>query len=352
MRKISFLFSFMMILSIGLQAQSMEELKTMRADKQAQLAALQAEVDGLTGQIDKFPGWKFGGVGIVGFDLVSNNDWFALTQPNSQNNTLGLGFTAFAKNDQEKFFWDNLLNINVSRVAAFSDKDNDATRSVAVSNGLTLTSLYGYKISPKLAISAKGEWVSTVLEFDPGDDLGAVIDDSYSISLNKPGRVTGSAGITWLPINNLKVWAHPLGYQLNLPGDLTSSAGAEVGASYSATLYKGIAWTSNITAFLPYGGSGANSIPFKDATGADTTFDVDYTTGDLITWDWINGFSVNIWNGLGVNFQLGLRGNKSVADVGRLGINAISPTAVEPGELDLEDSPLQSYYTLGLGYTF
>lgn len=352
MRKISLLFSFMMILSLGLQAQTVEDLKTMRADKQAQLDALQAEVDGLTGQIDNYPGWKFGGVGIIGFDLVSNNDWFALTTPNSQNNSLGIGFTAFAKNDQEKFFWDNLLNINVSRVAALGDKDREETRSVAVSNGLDLTSLYGYKLTPKLAISAEGKWTSTVLEFDPGADLAAVIDDSYNIALNKPGQITASAGITWLPINNLKIWAHPLGYQLNLPGDLTSSAGAKVGASYTATLYKGIAWTSNLGAFIPYGGAGINNIPFKDAAGNDTTFGVDYSTGDLVTWDWLNGFSVNIWNGLGINFQLGLRGNKAVADVGRLGINAISSTATAPEDVDLSDSPLQSYYTLGLGYSF
>ncbi len=352
MRKISFLFSLLMIVSFGLQAQTMEELKSMRADKKAQLAALQAEVDGLTGQIDTYPGWKIGGVGIVGFDLVSNNDWFALTTPNSQNNTLGIGFTAYARNDQEKFFWNNLLNINVSRVAAFGDKDDDSSRSVAVSNGLDLTSLYGYKIAPKWAISAEGKWTSTVLTFDPGDDLGSVIDDTYNLSLNKPGQITASAGITWLPIDNLKIWAHPLGYQLNLPGDLTSVAGARVGASYTATLYKGIAWTSNLGAFLPYGGSGINEIPFQDANGNDATFGVDYTTGDLVTWDWLNGLSVSIWNGLGINFQLGLRGNKAVADVGRLGIDAINPEGADPESLDLSDSPLQSYYTLGLGYTF
>jgi len=47
-----------------------------------------------------------------------------------------------------------------------------------------------------------------------------------------------------------------------------------------------------------------------------------------------------------------LRGNKSVADIGRLGANAISANPVDPASIDVSDSPLQSYYTLGLGYTF
>ncbi len=352
MRKISFLFSFMMILSFGLQAQTMEELKSMRADKQAQLDALQAEVDGLTGQIEKYPGWKIGGAGIIGFNALNNNNWFALSTPNSSNNTLGIGFAAFARNDQEKYFWNNLLNINVTRVAALSDKDNEATRSVALTNGLDLSSLFGYKIAPKWALSAEGKWTSTLLEFDPGTDLASPIDDSFNFALNAPGQITVSAGLTWLPIDGLVVIIHPLGYQLNLPGDLTSTAGAKIGATYAATIMKGISWTSNLSAFIPYGGAGINNIPFKDAAGIDTTLGVDYSTGDLVTWDWLNGFSFSVWKGVGVSFQLGLRGNRSVADIGRLGANAISAAPLDPADVDLDTNPLQSYYTLGLGYTF
>ena len=350
MRKISFLFSFMMILSFGLQAQTMEELKTMRADKQAQLDALQAEVDGLSGQIDAYPGWKIGGAGVVGLNLLSNNDWFALATPNSSNNTLGIGFGAFARNDQEKYFWNNLLNVNVTRVAAFGDKDIDATKSVAIANGLDLSSLFGYKLSPKWALSAEGKWTSTILEFDAGD-VNDNLDDKFNLAFNAPGQITVSAGLTWLPIDGLVVIIHPLGYQLNLPGDLTSTAGAKIGATYAATIIKGISWTSNLSAFIPYGGAGINNIPFKNAAGDDTTFGVDYSTGDLVTWDWLNGFSFSVWKGVGVAFQLGLRGNKSVADIGRLGANAISGTP-DPAAVNLSDSPLQSYYTLGLGYTF
>jgi len=352
MRKISFLFSFLMILSFGMQAQTMEELKTMKADKMAQLAALQAEVDDLTGQIEKYPGWKIGGAGVIGLNFLSNNDWFAIANSNSSNNTLGIGFSAFARNDQEKYFWNNLLNINVTRVAAFADKNDDATRSVALTNGLDLSSLFGYKIAPKWAVSAEGKWTSTVLEFDPGTDIASPLDDEFNFALNAPGQITVSAGITWLPLDGLTVIIHPLGYQLNLPGELTSVAGAKVGATYAAEIYKGISWTSNFSAFIPYGGAGDNEIPFKNAAGNDVSQIVDYSTGDLTTWDWLNGFSFSVWKGIGVSFNLGLRGNKSVADIGRFTQNAFSTTPQPVGDVDVSDSPLQSYWTLGFGYTF
>ncbi len=353
MRKISLLFSLLMILSIGIQAQTMEELKSMKADKMAQLAALQAEVDGLQGQIDKFPGWKIGGAGVIGLNLLSNNNWFALTTPNSSNNTLGIGFGAFARLDEEKYFWNNLLNINVTRVAAFGDKNDDATRSIALTNGLDLSSLFGYKLAPKWALSAELKWTSSLLEFDPGN-LDNVLDDKFSFALNAPGQVTVSAGLTWLPIDGLVVIIHPLGFQKNFPGELTSTAGAKIGATYAATIIKGISWTSNLSAFIPYGGSGDNNIPFKGAAGQDLTFPVNYSGGDLTTWDWLNGFSFSVWKGIGVSFQLGLRGNKAIADIQALGSNAISANPVANEDLNLSeaDSPLQSYYTLGLGYTF
>jgi len=353
MRKISLLFSLLMILSIGVQAQTIEELKTMKADKQAELTALQAEIDGLTTQIQSFPGWKIGGAGIVGLNLLSNNDWFAIATPNSSNNTLNVGFSAFANLDDEKYFWRNLLNINITRVAAFSDKNIDNTRTVALANGLDLSSLFGYKLSPKWALSAELKWTSTLLEFDPGDDLAAFGDDKYNLALNAPGQITASAGLTWLPIDNLVVIIHPLGYQLNLPGDLSSQAGAKIGATYAATLIRGVSWTSNLSAFIPYGGEDMNTIPFKNAAGDDMTFATPYATGDYFTWDWLNGFSFSVWKGVGVSFQLGLRQNRAIADIGKLTSNAILPNPANPADvIDADDNPLQSYYTLGLGYTF
>jgi len=345
MRKISILFSFMMVLSFGIQAQTMEELKTMQTEKMDQLTALQTEVEDLQAQIDKFPGWKIGGAGVVGLNLLGNNNWFALATPNSKNSNLGIGFSAFANQDQPKYFWRNLFNLNINRSANFTDKDIDATKSVALTNGLDLSSLFGYKLTEKWALSVEGKWTSTVLEFDP-KDLNDPLDDKYNFALNAPGQITVSAGATWTPIENLVVIIHPLAYQLNLPGELISAAGAKIGATYAATIIKGISWTSNLSAFIPYGGAG--DVTHKNVSGENIGTQT-YSTGDLVTWDWLNGFSFSVWKGVGVAFNLGLRGNKQVADLGRL--QAINLGA-NPADFNLTESPVQSYYTLGLGYTF
>jgi len=346
MRKISLLFSLLMVLSIGIQAQTLEELKSMQAEKQAQIDALQSEVDGLTAQIDKYPGWKIGGAGVIGFNLLGNNNWFALANPNSKNNGLGIGFGAFANQDQEKYFWNNLLNINVNRSAAWADKANDNTKSVALTNGLDLSSLFGYKLSDKWAASIEAKWLSSILEFDPGNATD-LLDDKYNFALNAPGQFTISAGLTWTPIDNLVVLIHPLGFQKNWPGDLISAAGAKIGATYAAQIMKGVSWTSNLSAFIPYS-NGNGTVDHKNIKD-EVIGTSAYSTGDLVTWDWLNGFSFSVWKGVGVAFNLGLRGNKQVADLGRFQAVDLGTPATD---FNFDESPLQAYYTLGLGYTF
>ena len=140
---------------------------------------------------------------------------------------------------------------------------------------------------------------------------------------------------------------HPLGFQQNWPGEFISVAGAKIGATYAATIIKGISWTSNFSAFIPYGGSG--DVTHLNIAG-DEIGAVTYETSDLVTWDWLNGFSFSVWKGVGVSFNLGLRGNRQVADLGRLTLIDLDPGAA--ADLDLDENPLQAYWTLGLGYTF
>ncbi len=328
-------------------AQTVDELKAMKSDKEAALAELQGEVDALTKQIDEFPGWKVGGVGVAGFNLLSNNDWYALATPNSSNNALNLGFGGFANLDREKFFWRNLLSANAALSQAKTDKgiDNDSpddptNRTVALVNGLDLTSLFGYKLSEKIALSAEAKWLSSIIAAEQeGNNI-----TGYKVAFNDPGQLTVSAGITWTPINNLVVLIHPLGYQKNWPGSLISSPGAKIGASYAAEILPGIAWTSNLSAFIPYG----NGDGFVDHLDADDNLlaQVEYSAGELMNWTWVNGFSTSLFKGLGVAFNLGLRGDKQIADLGQLKAGTATTGA------ELTDNPLQSYYTLGLAYTF
>jgi len=349
MRKISLLFSFLMVLSIGLQAQTMEELKSMQAEKQATIDALTAEVADLQSQIDTYPGWKIGGAGIVGFNLLGNNNWFALANPNSSNTALGIAFSGFANNDREKYFWRNLLNINVNRTA--TKIDQDATPAVALTNGLDLSSLFGYKIAPKWALSIEAKWLSSLFEFDPGAP-DVLFDDEFNFALNSPGQFTISAGVTWTPINNLVVIIHPLGFQQNWPGEFVSSPGAKIGATYAATILPGVSWTSNFSAFLPYSSSDevTEHLNINDEVIGTSLYD---SAGDLFTWDWLNGFSFSVWKGVSVAASLGLRGNKQVADLGRFQVlDALPSNTVNPPAFDFDESPVQFYYTLGLGYTF
>jgi len=344
MRTFKILF-FAILASFGLNAQdmSLDQLKAAQAEKADAAAALQGEADALQAKIDKFPGWKTGGVGVIGLNGLANNNWFALGTPNSSNSGINIGASAFANLDQEGYFWNNLLNVNLARSAAFQDKDDDATKTVALTNGLDLSSLFGKKLNEKWALSAELKWISSLVEFEPG---ATVIEDSYKFALNSPGQATISAGLTWLPIDNLVVIFHPLGYQKNWPGEFASNAGMKIGATYSANILPNVAWTSNLSAFVPYGGAG----DVIHAYGADDSLmrTVNYGTGDLMNWQWINGFSTKIWKGIGVSFNLGLASNRQIANKGRI----VSAGADGQDALSLDDNPLQSYYTWGLGYTF
>ncbi len=329
----------------GIQAQSLDELKSMKADKEATIAALQAEVDGIANQIYTFPGWKVGGIGVAGFNALANNNWYAIGTPNSANQGLNIGLGGYANLDVEKYFWRNNVDVNVARSAAFTDKDNNGTKTVALTNGLNLTSLFGYKLSPKWALSAEGRWVTSLLEFIP-NDLNSLLDDEYGFAINSPGQATVSAGLTWLPINNLVVLIHPLGYQKNWPGEFISSAGAKIGAAYTGEIIKNVAWTSNLTAFVPYGGAG--NVDLLSTAGDAVLNTVAYETGELVNWEWINGFSTSIWKGVGLAFNLGLKQNKQQADLGKARLDEVSGSSLAT----FGDNPLQSYYTVGLSYTF
>ena len=334
MRHLQLLF-IAMFLCVGFaQAQdmSLESLKAMQAEKQAAADALAGEAADLQKKIDEFPGWKIGGVGIVGFDLNSNDNWFAIDNPYSSSNGLGLGASAFANLDREGFFWRNLGTLNLKRIVTQVDTRN-GDETEAINDALDISSLYGKKITPKFAISAEGKYLSTLLNF------------------NDPGKLTLSAGATWLPINNLVVIVHPLGYEFNWPsGEYASAAGAKVGATYSANILPNVAWTSNLSAFLPYGGSDV-TLPSYDFTDADgnmqTVAEMPLTYGgsDLANWTWINGFSTKILGGLGVGLNVGLRNDRQLANSARF--------AAGNGAFNIggSDNPLQVFYNLGLAYT-
>lgn len=343
MKKLLLLNLFLMMGALCINAQSLDELKAMKTAKQDAAKAIADEIAGIEKQIKEYPGWTMGGIGIVGFDLNSNSNWYAINNPNTTSNGIGLTASAFANNNTDKYFWRNLLSINLKRVNTTLDSslpdDTAGNELSAITDAIDLSSLFGYKLNDKWAISAEARYASTLLSF------------------NNPGKLTLSAGATWTPIPNLVVIIHPLAYEFNFPtGDYVSAAGAKIGATYAATIVRGIAWSSNLSAFIPYtAGDGVlKQFPLKDDSPInDPQYDVNgtplselivpYTTGDLTNWTWTNSFSTNIFRGIGVGFNIGLRQDIQIANQWEYQRNqSYTPNS---------ENPIQLFYSLGLSYT-
>ncbi len=320
---LSFLMIFAMF-SITLNAQTDKEalaaLKAQKAAKDAEVAALQAEADAIAAQIDALPGWEFGGLGTIGFNASQFTDWLGAENPNASSTAIGLSANAFANYDDAKQFWRNGGNLTFVRTKLVSNHDDkelkDSTDFITTADAINLSSLYGYKLNEKWAISGLGEYRSTLK------------------NINDPGYLDIGVGATWTPIKDLVVVLHPLNYNfIFASGDLAyeSSLGCKFVADYSRALPMGVAWKTNLSGFLSY----------KDP-------------GNFSNWTWINGVSFTAWKGIGVGFEFGLRGNRQEAYNSFLGASGLTAENVDIKDFDDStlkgDNPLQSYWLVGLTY--
>ncbi len=302
------LFTLTLLLSILLSAsaQTEEELKALKSEKEAELSTLQGQVDavkaeiaGIDQQLLVFPRWETGAFGIIGVNLNGFNDWLSRDQPNSSSVGLSFSANAFANYITPKTFWRNGGNLNIG-FAQLREKDADGNtidetelRSPDVIN---FTSLFGYKLSEKIATSTLAEYRSTILE-----------------NFNDPGYLDIGVGITWTPIPNLVVVAHPLNYNFVFADEGTnfeSSLGAKILADYTKEVFTGVNWKSNLSYFLSYQDS------------------------DFSNWTWVNGIAFQALKKVGVGMELGLRNNKQ-----------------EALAMEVSDNPLQLYYVIGLTYS-
>ncbi|ANH59894.1 DUF3078 domain-containing protein [Dokdonia donghaensis] len=304
-----------MFLAISLQAQTEEELKAQQSPKKAEIAKLQGEVDALQAQIDALPGWKYGAFGTIGGNFSKFSDWYSQGTPNVSSGNIGITGNVFANKMDEKYFWRNSLNVNLGWVK-FDDED-DATDDDSfreATDVFNISSLYGYKLSEKLAVSALGEYRTTILN-----------------NFNDPGYLDLGVGATWTPITNLVVVVHPLNYNFVFSDNdavFESSLGAKIVADYTRQIGK-IAFKSNLSAFASYKSS------------------------DLSNFTWINSFNYKLFNQIGVGFEFGLRGNKQENLAFQQGLfdSQVLPVGEAP-TFDNIDSQIQSYYLLGLTYAF
>lgn len=305
MKKI--VFAIALCLGMGaMNAQTAEELKAQKAEKQAAADALQAEANAIQAQIDALPGWKVGAFGTIGGSLSEFNNWYAQGVPNNSSGNIGFTVNGYANLNQEKFFWNNSLNVNLAWVK-LDDKDDptDSDKFREATDVFNISSLYGRKLSDKFAISGLLEYRTTLLS-----------------NFNDPGYLDIGVGATWTPITNLIVVIHPLNYNFVFSDNDTvfeSSLGAKIVADYTRSI-GAINFKTNLSMFQSYESS------------------------DLSNWTWTNSFSYTLWKMIGVGFDFGLRQNKQEAVNFNLAQGNAGTT------FDNVDNKLQSYWTIGLSY--
>jgi hypothetical protein len=308
MKKLVFTIAATFI-AVASYAQTIDELKSEQATKKDSIAAIQGRVDALQGQIDAFPGWKKGAFGTIGANLSGAKNWFPQGTPNNSAGNIGITLNGFANLDRDKFFWRNSGNINAQWVK-IDDKDNpdDDDSFNGTTDVFNITSLYGYKLSKKFAISALGEYRTSIIN-----------------NFNDPGYLDVGIGATWTPIADMVVVVHPLNYNFVFANDdaaYESSTGAKIVVDYTRKL-GAVSFKTNFSTFQSY------------------------KSGDLSNWTWINSFGYTLWKGIGLGFEFGLRGNRQEAFANALAQPGVAPN-LAIGDVD---NPTQSYWLFGLNYS-
>ncbi|MCK8480286.1 DUF3078 domain-containing protein [Psychroserpens algicola] len=312
MTKKLFLTAVLMLsISLGF-SQTKEELQAQKAEKQAEADAAQAEANALQAQIDALPGWRVGAFGVIGGSLSNFNNWYSQGVPNNSSGNIGFTVNGYANLIEDKFFWRNSLTTNLSWVKLDNkDTDLDSDNFEPTTDVFNISSLYGRKLSEKLAASALMEYRTTILD-----------------NFNDPGYLDVGIGATWTPIENLIVVIHPLNYNFVFADNdaiFDSSLGAKIVADYTRQI-GAIGFKSNFSTFQSY------------------------KSGDLSNFTWTNSFSYTLWKRIGVGFDFALRSNKQEA------LNyALAQFDGDPADIptfDNVDNDLQTYYTLGLTYKF
>lgn len=291
-------------------AQTKEELKRLKAEKQSQADVFQGQVDSIQSVINALPGWRIGAFGTIGGSLSRFNNWFAQSAPNNESGNIGFTVNGYAHKIESAYFWRNNVNMNLGWTK-LDDEDNpndneDFEPTIDVFN---VSSLFGYRLNKSLSASTLAEYRTTLLD-----------------NINDPGYLDIGLGITWTPITDLVVVVHPANYNFVFSEEdavFESSLGAKLVADYTKALGK-LNFKTNLSAFQSYEDS------------------------NLSNWTWINSFAYSIWKGIGLGLDFGLRSNHQEAvnfERNRAGGNS-------DASFDNVDNEIQTYYTVGASYSF
>ena len=305
MKKLSILF-LLVSLSFSMNGQTADELKKEQAPKKAKIAKLQGEVKALQAKIDALPGWRKGAFGTIGGSLSGFNNWYSRTAPTASAGNIGITVNGFANLIEEDFFWRNSAAVNLGWVKLDEKGVSGDDGFDTATDVFTISSLYGKRLNKKWALSALGEYRTTIID-----------------NFNNPGFLDLGIGFTWTPTERLVVVIHPANYNVIFSSGesiYSSSPGAKIVADYNAK-YKKLSVKSNLSVFQSY------------------------KEGNLSNWTWTNSLGYTIWKGIGVGFELGLRKNKQEA----LNNALITDTNATFSSID---NKLQSYYLFGMSYAF
>lgn len=301
----------------GEPALTEQEMVAEMGAKKDSIAAIQKRVNAIQAKIDALPGWKIGAFGTIGASLSNFTNWYTQSFPNNRAGNIGFTFNTFANLKQENYFWRNNASVNLGWVR-LDDKDdpNDSPDFEVTNDVFQLTSLFGWNLTKSLAVSTLAEYRTTLLN-----------------NFNNPGYLDIGLGGTWTPISDLVIVVHPLNYNIIFTDEETiyqSSLGAKIVADYTKSLGQ-VKFKSNVSSFLSYENSDLNNVT------------------------WTNGFSYTLWNAFGIGFDFALRSNRQEALDYTLNTLAVRPgadPALADATLESVDNELQSFWILGISYSF
>ena len=294
------LLGFIMVLSYSSHAQNIDSLTAVKAEKEAALSELKANVSALEGEVAAlkeqlvvYPFWTKGISGLVGADVNSFNNWATRGKNlNSSAINIGISLDVFADKTGEKYFWKNngSLVLGWQKFQLDENDDSDFNKTADVFN---IQSIYGRNINSKIAYSIMGELRTTFLE------------NSFN-----PAYLDLGIGITWTPIKEFIAVLHPLNSNIVISDDdlsFQSSLGFKIVADYNRKISNNVSYRSRLSSFLSY-----------------EDFD------RLSNFTWINGLKFNIIKNIGIGIEYAMRRSKQ--------------------ETELLDSDFQSYFILGISY--
>lgn len=291
-----------LVFSLGAicSAQTKDELQDMIRvksglveDHEAQIQALADEIQMLQSKLDIIAGWRKGVNGVIGFDFDRSRKWISNPNPNARAASLDIGIVGYLHNDQVKTFWNNTATIQKAWLTFDPDSEDAVTVPSLFDSGtldiLNISSLYGYRLTDKLAVSVQAELYSSIS------------------NLTDRGTIDVGAGLTWIPTSNLTLTLNPINYHYaytDLGFDATGNAGAKLRIDYLQP-FKFFAnecsFTSSLTSFIPYAGKNDVVTPFP------VDFPAVSFSPTLREYTWLNTLTLNLWKGIGLGLGWGLR---------------------------------------------